>query len=103
MTILEELADKFIQAGYGNTPIENKDLHILGIYEIPKTFETKEHRKIKTDSWQNFCTYIYEKISDKPMPKCSLIGRGFRSQFFGKAVSKAILNIPIIKESQENA
>lgn len=86
----EELAKKFIEAGYGRASIDEEDLKVLGI-RMQKTFKSKGGWTIKiTKGWESFCAFVYEKVSGAPHPGCSRGGRGFRSRSYGKDVAEAI-------------
>ncbi len=87
----EELAKKFIEAGYGSVEIDPEDLEVLGI-KMQKTFKSKSGMTIEMENgWESFCAFIYEKVSGNPHPGCSLRGRGFRSQRYGKDIADVIL------------
>ena len=88
------LADKFVQAGYANTDIGDDDLALLDLKQ-QFSFKGKKHGRtigINGD-WERFCWFIYEKLTNEPIPDCHLRGRGFRSQFYGKTVADAIRKV----------
>ncbi len=90
MLTKEELADKFVDAGYGKVSIDPEDLEVLGI-KMQKTFKSKSGRVLRmSNGWESFCSFVYEKITGNPHPGCPFRGRGFRSQSFGKDIAKAI-------------
>lgn len=80
MMTKEELAAKFIDAGYARVNIEDEDLAVLGIKKVPKSIKT----------WWAYCQWVYKKITKEEMPRCHLRGRGFRSQYFGEQVAEVI-------------
>lgn len=86
----EELAEKFVKAGYAQEYIEHSDLEILGITRIPKTFKSKIGFTLHLGNWESFCAFVYEKVTGEPHPGCNLRGRGFRSQKYGRDVANAI-------------
>lgn len=76
----EALAEKFIQAGYGNVKVPHSDLKILGINEVPDSI----------GSWQEYCEFVYKYMTGEDCPPTTARGRGFRSQHYGKKVAEAI-------------
>jgi len=93
------LAKKFIDAGYAKCALREEDLKAIGIYKEPVTFKTKEGYRVKINSWEKLCQFVYETITDKPLPTCTLMGRGSRSQWHGEKVSEAIIEKYEIQES----
>ena len=89
MLTKEELAKKFIDAGYDMVDIVPEDLEVLGL-KMQKTFKSKSGRTIKIKGWESLCAFVYEKITGELHPGSRLRGRGFRSQSFAKDVAEAI-------------
>lgn len=88
---LTALADRFEEAGYATAEVEPASLKLLGIDKVPKTFTDKAGRRRTIEGdWESFCTFVYERLTGKEHPGCSMRGRGFRSQAFGRDVAKAI-------------
>jgi hypothetical protein len=83
------LAKKFERAGYALEEITEEDLGLLGL-RLQKTYTTRSGRRIELDNWEHFCIFVYEKVAGESHPGCTLRGRGFRSQAFGKSVADAI-------------
>lgn len=87
-----ELANKFEKASYGDDSIDSdKDLQILDIYKIPKSFNSKKYGKIDPNrGWESFCCFVYEKVSGEPHPGSKCIGTGFRSKIYGREVANLL-------------
>jgi len=87
----EQLAQKFIDAGYAKCAINEDDLKVLGIDKEPKTFAPIGSKsRLTLNSWERLCQFVYEKVSGKAIPLCRLLGKGSRSQWHGEQVAKAI-------------
>jgi len=89
MLTKEELAKKFIDAGYDMVDIAPEDLEVLGL-RMQKTFKSKSGRTIRIKGWESLCAFVYEKITGEPHPGSRLSDRMPRSQSFGKDVAEAI-------------
>ena len=85
------LAAKFEEARYGNGPgLGPADLAEIGLSH-PESFTTKDGRKVKLSlGWEVFCAYVFETLSDEPVPGSMARGRGFRSQQCGAHVVKLL-------------
>ena len=80
-TTPEEVAQRFISAGYAKEEVQEADLAAIGVVVLhPGTFA----------SWEALCRFVYITLTEKPMPECDKRGRGFRSQWYGKTVAEAI-------------
>lgn len=88
---LEQLAQDFIDASYGNKSVKWDDLRAIGIKKKQKTFKSSKYgTRIRISGWETFCVFVYEKAFNEQHPGSSSAGRGFRSQDFGGAVAKRI-------------
>ena len=87
----ESLALKFIEAGYGDGDgIGVEDLATVGIdrAEFDQLCEDKPGQY--TDDWEDFTCWVYKSLTGEDMHPCSLRGSGFRSQYHGNQVAKAL-------------
>ncbi len=84
MKTKQQLADKFIEAGYGRIEIDDEDLLIVGISKVPK-YAQKD--------WKCYCSWVYKKLTKQEIGSCHLKGRGFRSQWYSKQVAEAISQV----------
>jgi len=73
------LAHNFVQAGYGVSSIEPDTLKAIGV-EVKGDYE----------GWQAFCETVYKQLTGEDIEPSRARGQGFRSQYYGKEVAKAI-------------
>jgi hypothetical protein len=85
-TQLEDLADKWHDAAWGNVGITDDDLTLMGLTK-QKTFKSKSGKTVKTDTWEGFCSFVYEKMTGEVHPGSNAMGRGFRSKAFGAPIT----------------
>jgi hypothetical protein len=80
----EALMQLWITAGYGDAKITDDVLASMGLKDHLEMFE----KQIK--GWESRCYKTFIAITGERPQNCRLMGRGFRSQWFGKAVAEAI-------------
>ena len=75
------VAARFIEAGFSRFSLTERDLQVIGINNF---------MEIAGSGWEGTCSAVYKTLTGKKIAECTLIGRGFRSQFFAKEVATAI-------------
>lgn len=87
----ENLALKFIEAGLGDGDgISAEDLATVGIdrAEFDQLCET--HPRLYEDDWWDFTLWVYKTLTGEDMQPSHVRGTGFRSQYHGNQVAKAL-------------
>lgn len=83
-TQVEQVVENFRKAGYGDVELSDETLTLIGIQPFRQEFD-KGLR-----GWESRCYKTYLAITGTHPENCRLMGRGFRSQWFGKIVGEAV-------------
>ncbi len=81
---VEAVVKNFRDAGYGDVEVSDETMSLIGIQPFRKEFD------VGVRGWECFCFKTYLAITGSEPENCSLMGRGFRSQYFGKIVGEAV-------------